>query len=146
MKVILLKDVRGVGQAHEVKNVADGYAVNYLFPHKLAEVATDAKMKELEAKRAAHEALLKKQDEILDKKVNQLGGKTVTIASRATEKGGFFKAIGVKDVARAILSEHALEIPEDAIEAASLKSVGEHIVTLRSKNGKADLTVIAKAA
>lgn len=36
MKIILLKDVRGVGKQYEEKNVSDGYAGNFLIPKKLA--------------------------------------------------------------------------------------------------------------
>jgi large subunit ribosomal protein L9 len=56
MKVILLKDVRGVGQHGTVQNVADGYAINRLFPAKLAEPATEAKLKEIEATAAVRAA------------------------------------------------------------------------------------------
>jgi large subunit ribosomal protein L9 len=44
MKVILLKDVKGVGKKGDVINAADGYARNFLFPRKLAEEATDSSM------------------------------------------------------------------------------------------------------
>lgn len=146
MKVILLKDVRGVGQRHEVRNVADGHAINYLFPQKLAEPATEAKIRELEAQKAAHEAELQKQEEALGKSVQQLNGKKVTLHVRATEKGGLFKAVTSKDVARAILAEHGIEIPESAIQfSAHIKTVGEHAVALASKSHKAELTVAVAA-
>ena len=47
MKVILTKDVRGIGAKNDVKLVSDGYAMNYLFPHNLAEPATPRKVAEL---------------------------------------------------------------------------------------------------
>ena len=147
MKIILLKDVRGVGQHHEVKTVADGYAVNFLFPHKLAEPATDAKMKELEVQKKAHEEELRLQEEQLDNKINQLRGKKVALTARATEKGGLFKAIVAKDVARVIREQHSLEIPEEVISfSAPIKTVGEHTATLSSKAHKADLVVAVAAA
>ncbi len=147
MKVILLKDVRGVGMHGEIKNVADGYATNGLFPKKLAEAATAEKIAEVEAKRAAHEAEAAKEAEQLDNKVSALRGKTVTISNRATEKGGLFKAVHEKDVAKAILEEHALAIPEDAISFPEpIKTVGEHVVILKSKNQKAELGVVVVPA
>jgi large subunit ribosomal protein L9 len=147
MKVILLKDIRGVGQHHEIKTVADGYAVNFLFPQKLAEPATEEKMKQLEGQKAAHEAELKKEEEVLDNKVLQLRGKRVVLSSRATEKGGLFKTIAAKDVARSILAEHSLEIPEEAISfPEAIKTVGEHVALLSSKSQKAELQVTIVAA
>ena len=146
MKIILLKDIRGVGLHGEVKNVADGYAINGLFPKKLAEAATQEKITEVEAKRVAHEAQAVKEAEQLDNKVAALRGKTVTISSRATEKGGLFKAVHEKDIVKAILGEHALALPEDAISFPEpVKTVGEHVVLLKSKNQKAELGVVVVA-
>ncbi len=143
MKVILLKDVRGVGMHGEIKNVADGYAINGLFPKKLAEAATAEKIAEVEAKRAAREAEVQKEAEQLDNKIAALRGKIVTVSGRATEKGGLFKAVHEKDIAKAILGEHALAIPEDAITFPEpVKTVGEHIILLKSKNQKAELGVV----
>lgn len=142
MKVIFLKDVRGVGRAMEIKNVADGYAVNMLFPRKLAEPATEEKVKKLETQKQAAELAVKKEEEILDKKVLSLKGKIISISAKATEKGGLFKTITTKDIAKAILGEHALQIPEDSILFDSIKTTGEHAVGLRSKNAKAEMKVI----
>lgn len=143
MKVILLKDVRGVGLHGEIKNVADGYAINGLFPKKLAEAATPEKIAEVETKRTAHEAEATKEQELLDSKVAALRGKTVSIAARATEKGGLFKAIHEKDVAKAILVDHSLAIPEESITfPEAVKTVGEHVVMLSSKNNKVEFGVI----
>ncbi|MGC9602547.1 MAG: 50S ribosomal protein L9 [Minisyncoccia bacterium] len=146
MKVIFLKDVRRVGQHGEIKNVADGYAANFLFPQKLAEPATEAKIAQFEKQKQEHAALLAKQEEQQDKKVASLRGKKVTISARATEKGGLFKAITAKDVAKAILGEHSLEIGEDMLHIPEpIKTIGEHKVSLVSKNQKAELAVIITA-
>lgn len=143
MKVILLKDVRGVGHHGEIKHVADGYAINKLFPTKLAEPATEEKMKQIEAQKAQAEAARAKEEAELDTKVLALRGKKVSIAARATEKGGLFKSITEHDVAKAIRAEHSLEIPEDTIGIAEpIKTVGEHMVSLKSKNYKAEFGVV----
>ncbi|WP_289754005.1 50S ribosomal protein L9, partial [Faecalibaculum rodentium] len=66
MKVILLKDVKKVGKADELKEVSDGYARNFLIPKGLALAASPANLKAYEQemqKRAANEAELKKQAE-----------------------------------------------------------------------------------
>ncbi len=140
MKVILLKDVRRVGQHGDVKDVAEGYARNFLFPQKLAEAATDDKLKAFEARKAAQEQELRAQDEVLDKKVSSLRGKKITVTARATEKGGLFKSVSAKDAAKAILAEHSLEIPESAIQVPEhIKILGEHPILLRGKSQKAEL-------
>ncbi|KKW15995.1 MAG: 50S ribosomal protein L9 [Parcubacteria group bacterium GW2011_GWA2_50_10b] len=69
MKVILLKDVKGVGKRFEEKNVSDGYALNFLLPKTLAVVADKAgiaKAKQLkeqsDAKRAAEERIINEKE------------------------------------------------------------------------------------
>ena len=142
MKVILLKDVRGVGMHGEVKTVADGYAINKLFPTKMAEPATEDKIKQYHAKKAEHEAAMAKEEEQLGNKIKMLNAKKVTIAAKATEKGGLFKGIGEKEVAKAILAEHSLEIPVDLMTIDEpIKTTGEHAVKIESKSQKATLTV-----
>lgn len=147
MKVILLKDVRGVGQRHEVKNVADGYAVNFLFPHKAAEPATEEKLKHIQKEK--DEALAKAQEAQaqLQKKLDMLRGVRVTISSRATEKGGLFKAVSTKDIAKAILAQHSLEIPETQIVIAEpVRTTGGHTIQLKGAGSVVPLTVVVTAA
>lgn len=147
MKIILLKDVRGVGQHNEVKNVTDGYAINYLFPHKLAIPATEDKVKQLEEQKHLHEAARAKEEERLTNKIMSLRSKKVTLTVRATEKGGLFKSVTAKDVSKAILAEHSLEIPEASIHVPDhIKTTGEHPVVLSSKSQKVELVVAILAA
>jgi large subunit ribosomal protein L9 len=147
MKVILLKDVRGMGMHGAIKDVADGYALNKLFPQKLAEAATPERIKQIEAQVAARAAEREQEDKQLDTKVASLRGKIVSIPSRATEKGGLFKSITATDVAKAIRAEHSLEIPEDSITIAEpIKTVGEHVVMLQSKSNKVELGVAVTAS
>ena len=54
MKVALLKDVPKIGRKNEVKNVSDGYAMNFLFKNGLAEPATPQKIKNLEKAKLQH--------------------------------------------------------------------------------------------
>ncbi|HVU80108.1 MAG TPA: 50S ribosomal protein L9 [Candidatus Paceibacterota bacterium] len=147
MKVILLKDVRGVGVHGDVKHVADGYALNFLFPHKLAEAATEDKIHKLAAQKAAHQAEVEKEETELAGKVSQLRGKRVAISARTSEKGGLFKALTAKDVVRAIKAEFSIDIHEDAVHFSEpIKTAGEHAVEVRSKSQKAELTVVIVAA
>ena len=51
MKVIFLQDVARVGKRHDIKEINDGYAMNFLFPRKLAELATPSAIAELEKRK-----------------------------------------------------------------------------------------------
>src|SRR6185503_16461624 len=112
MKVILLKDVRGLGVNHAIKEVSDGYAVNFLFPQKLAEAATDEKIKKLALQQEAYEAELQAGEAALDASVATAEGKTVSLTARATEKGGLFKALTAKDILHGLKEEHSITLPE----------------------------------
>ena len=75
MKVILLQDVRGIGNKNDMKDVANGYARNFLFQNNLAKPATSGNVEELErtkAKLDQEEAVLKKHLEGLARKMNGL--------------------------------------------------------------------------
>lgn len=141
MKVILLADVKKIGRKGEVKVVADGYATNLLFPKKLAEPATEAKLKAHEEARLAKEAEKVAQEMAYDRMVDTLRGGKVEIKARATEKGGLFKAVGQKEVAQAIREQKSLEFPVPMIVMEPLHSTGEHTIGLKSANKKADLIV-----
>jgi large subunit ribosomal protein L9 len=146
VKVILLRDVRGCGQANTTVDVSDGYASNFLLPHKYAVIATEDKLKEFEAKKAQAEAAKAKEEQELHTKIKSLEAKSVTIVARATEKGGLFKALGVVDIAKAIRAQHSLEIPEACIEVAGpIKTTGEHKTKLVSKTAKAEFMVVVAA-
>jgi large subunit ribosomal protein L9 len=147
MKVILLKDVRGVGQHSEIKNVADGYAINFLFPQKLAEQATEEKIAQIASRKQEHDAELAKEEETLNQKIAELKGKKIVISSRATEKGGLFKAVTAKDIVRAIKAEFSVDIPEEVIDISEhIKTTGEHVVSLISKTKKTPFGVMIVAA
>ncbi|MDB5224796.1 MAG: ribosomal protein [Candidatus Adlerbacteria bacterium] len=146
MQVILRKDVRGLGRAHEVKNVAEGYAHNFLVPQGLAEIATPEKIAKLENASAADAAARKQAEDAQDSLVASLRSKSVTLTLKATEKGGLFKTVAPKDIAAAIKSQHNAEVQEAMIHMATpVKTVGEHTVELRSKSQKADLVVVVVA-
>jgi len=146
MKVIFLKDVRRVGRAGEIKDVADGYAANFLFPSKSAEPATPEKVAQIEKQREAAAEAIRKEEEVLRNKLASLQGKKVTIPVRATPKGGLFKTVVAKDVVKAILAEHALHIPEESVVSDPIKTVGEHTIHLVAKNKTVDFSVVVAAS
>ena len=55
MKILLLKDIPGVGQKNDIKEVAEGFARNFLFPKKLAIRATDMSVHAVERRKTARE-------------------------------------------------------------------------------------------
>ena len=83
MKVILLKDVRKVGQKYDVKTVSDGHALNLLIPQGLAIAATTEALKRVEAEKAKMVGAQKIHEELLAKNLKDLDGKVLTVKGKA---------------------------------------------------------------
>lgn len=145
MRVILVKDVPHLGQAHTLKEVADGYARNYLIPRGLAVYATRAALKVLEARlakaAAEQKALLAKAADL----IKQLKGAVVTLAGQA-EKDTLFGSFGADEIAAALAAQ-GIRVPANVIKLPkSLKKVGEHAVIIEfSPALKTALTVRVRA-
>ncbi len=125
MKVIFLKDVKGKGKKGEVKNVADGYAHNFLIKQGLAKEANSANISTLDAqkkkeeKEAAEElAEAKKMKEVLD----QI---TVQLTAKAGEGGRLFGSITTKQVAEELQKKHGIKIDKRKMELAdAIRTLG----------------------
>ena len=83
MKVILLKDVKGTGKKGEVKEVSDGYAKNFLLPKKMAVVADNTNIKELNEKNKSKELKAQKEYEEAVELGKKMEDMSVTIYSKA---------------------------------------------------------------
>ena len=132
MKVILLKDVKGLGKAGDLVNAKDGYARNFLFPKAAAVEATPANMKKWEADKKA-EALNKEKEqaEALELK-NKIESLTVKIQGKAGEGGRLFGSITSKDIADALKDQHKIDIDRRKIELKdNIKSLGQSQVDVR---------------
>jgi large subunit ribosomal protein L9 len=116
MKVIFLKDVKGKGKKGEVKNVADGYAHNFLIKQGLAKEANNANISTLDAlkkkeEKAAAEELAEAQKlkEVLD----QI---TVELTAKAGEGGRLFGSITTKQIAEELQKKHGIKIDKRKME------------------------------
>ena len=146
MKVLLLQEVKGVGEAGQVKEVAEGYARNYLIPKKLAVAATPAALKEHEQRQAAE----KKRQAKIDEEMRELGKKisasSVTIRSKVGEGGKLYGSVTTADVAEAMERQLGLAVDKRKIEIEEpIRHVGEYKVPVKlSKNVGATITVIVE--
>lgn len=132
MKVIFLKDVKGKGKKGEVKNVADGYAHNFLLKQGLAKEANSANISTLDAqkkkeeKAAAEElAEAKKLKEVLDKI-------TVELTAKAGEGGRLFGSITTKQIAEELQKKHDIKIDKRKMELAdAIRTLGHTKVPVK---------------
>ena len=116
MKVIFLKDVKGIGKKGEIKNVADGYANNFLFKQGLAIEATPANLKALEAQKQKEQRQAAEELANAKKLKEQLEKLTVEIAAKAGEGGRLFGSITSKQIAEALQAQHGLKLDKRKIE------------------------------
>ncbi|WP_297134208.1 50S ribosomal protein L9 [Terrisporobacter sp.] len=115
MKVILLKDIKGTGKKGEVKDVSDGYARNFLLPKKMAVVADQTNVKELNEKNKSKEIKAQKEYEEaveLGKKMEEMA---VTIYSKSGDGGRLFGSITSKDIAEQLKKQHSIEVDKRKI-------------------------------
>ncbi len=99
MKVVLLQEVQGLGGPGTIKDVADGYARNYLLPKKLATAATAGALKQIEQMRATEERRQAKLDAQAAGLAARIEGQEVTFRVRAGEEGRLYGSVTNADVA-----------------------------------------------
>jgi large subunit ribosomal protein L9 len=146
MKVIFLKDVPKVGKRHDIKEVNDGYASNFLFPMKLAEKATPQSILNLERRQKEIKIERAIQEELLIKNLEEIKGKVITISGKANEKGSLFSAIHKKEIIDLMKKEHRADIDEDCILLPKpIKELGEFEIPITIKNKKSSFKLIVKA-
>jgi len=127
MQIILLERVAGLGNLGDVVTVKNGYARNFLIPTAKAKRATEANLKEFEARRAELEA---KQAAILaDAQARQakLHGQTITIAQKAGVDGRLFGSVTNADIAAAIVATGVEALKSNVrLPEGPFKAVGEY--------------------
>ena len=145
MKVIFLQDVARVGKKYDVKEINGGYAVNFLFPRKLAEPATPKAIVELEKRKKTIEIEREVQEELLMKNLEEIKDKVVTIKAKADEKGHLFSGIKNKEIVEEMHKQQHAEIAEEFIVLEKpIKEVGEFDIPIEIKGKKSSFKLIVE--
>src|SRR5438105_4685160 len=132
MRVILKREVGGLGRPGDVKDVADGYAQNFLLPRGLAIEATAGQMKHLAQERAADKAKKDRAHADAEDLAARLATITLIFKLKAGEQGKTFGSVTSKDVADALKKEHRIEIDRTKISLGEqVKTLGTHSVEIR---------------
>ena len=147
MRVVFLDDVEGVARAGEIKNVADGYARNYLLPRKLAAAATTTMVQQAEARAKAIAREQEKVDEAARAVVAKLGDKPLVLKARAGEQGKLFGSVTASDIAAAINKRAKAEVEHrQVLLEAPIKEVGTFEVAVAlTRNVRVQVTVAVEA-
>lgn len=113
MKVIFLQDVRGVAKKGELKEVAEGYARNFLFAKNLAKVATEAAVAQVKLEEKKKEQMKKEMIENARKQVALIQGRTLTFRMKS-KNGKLFGSVGSREIAE-MLAKEGIQISEKAV-------------------------------
>ena len=130
MNVILLKDVEKVGLRGDVVSVARGYARNFLFPRRLAEEATSARVAELqkrEARVARHEAKNADQAQAI---AATLGKTELRFEMKAGPTGSLFGSVTPTDIADELWTKAKVRIDRRKIGVDNIKRIGRYQVPI----------------
>jgi large subunit ribosomal protein L9 len=143
MKVLFKKDVADVARAGQVKDVADGYARNFLIPRGFAVAATAAALKqvaEVQAVAARHAA---EQETAARELKSRLEAEPIVVQAKAGSQGRLYGSVTTADVATAIQKQLGTAIERRDLEITEpVRQVGSYIVAARLHRGvTANLTV-----
>jgi large subunit ribosomal protein L9 len=148
VRVILKAEVRGLGRTGEIKDVADGYARNYLLPKGLAIEATGGELKQLAQERQSEKTKKDRAHQDAEELAKRLDDVTLVFKLKAGEQGKTFGSVTAKEVADALKKETKADIDKTKIVLHEpLRSLGVHRVEVRLLSDvRANVTVAIEPA
>jgi large subunit ribosomal protein L9 len=148
VRVILKAEVRGLGRTGEIKDVADGYARNYLLPKGLAIEATGGELKVLAQERQTEKTKKDRAHQDAEELAKRLGQVTLVFKLKAGDQGKTFGSVTAKEVADALKKEAKADIDKTKIVLREpLRSLGIHKVEVRLLTDvRANVTVAIEPA
>jgi len=136
MKVLLIKDVKSLGKAGEIKEVKDGYGQNFLIAKGFAKRATDEVIEEWKkeqeemAKREAEEIARLKEIE------KRLGDIKLVIRHKLGANGSLYGAVTKEEIAEALKAQEGIEIDKKSVEIKQpIKTAGNFDISLKLGHG-----------
>lgn len=148
MKVILREEVRKLGMPGDIKNVADGFARNYLIPRKLAMPATPSATAWFEKGKEKRQKLREKEAEAFRAQAAKLEGTSLSFSRQVSEGGKLYGSVGKTDIVKS-LKASGHDVPGSAVMLeSSIKEVGEHTVEIRfhaDVTAKIKVSVVARS-
>ncbi|MBI4011067.1 MAG: 50S ribosomal protein L9 [Candidatus Rokubacteria bacterium] len=131
MKIILMEDVPSLGHRGEVRDVATGYARNYLLPKKLALPATPGNLQNLEHLTRQRERVEAKAREEAQATADRIAALELAVATRASEDGRLFGSVSAQDIVE-FLGRHRIPVEKRRVLLEEpIKALGDYQVPVR---------------
>jgi large subunit ribosomal protein L9 len=145
VKVILTKDVSKLGKSGEMKNVADGYAQNFLIPQQLAVPAAGGAYRAWQHDVASREEKRAKEREENEIAATRIGSTTLTLGVKVGDAGKLYGSVGAKEIAEA-LGRRGIEVDRHKVDLDEpLKSLGTYKVAIKVYGGLSpEVTVVVE--
>ncbi len=136
MDIILLEDIRKLGQLGDTVAVKNGYARNFLVPQGMAVSATKDNLAMFEERRAELERTAKNTLTAAEARAEKLNELLVTIERLAGEEGKLFGSVGTNDIATAISTAAGVEVikREVMMPDGAIRAIGEYEISLSLHN------------
>ncbi len=132
MRVILLQDVEGLGKAGDLKDVANGYARNYLLPKRMAAGATPQLLANYQQRIAAEQRKLEKQVDQNRQQAERLGQVTLTFKARVGSQGRLYGSITSQDIAAGLRESEGIAIDRRMIGLPDpIRALGTYMVPVK---------------
>ncbi|GCE14161.1 50S ribosomal protein L9 [Tengunoibacter tsumagoiensis] len=132
MKVILLQNVEGLGKAGDLKEVANGYARNYLVPRQFAAAATPGLITNRTQRIAAEQRKLEKQAEANRQQAERLNEVTLTFRAKVGTQGRLYGSITSQDIVAALRDAEKITVDRRTIELPDpIRSLGTFSVPVK---------------
>ncbi|MGO9179450.1 MAG: 50S ribosomal protein L9 [Candidatus Limnocylindrales bacterium] len=145
MKVILTADVEKIGKSGELRDVAEGFARNYLIPKKLAVPAAGGAYRAWQHDIASREEKRRREREEAEVAANRINSTTLTMGVKVGEGGKLYGSITAKEIADALgrrgimVDRHKIELDEP------LKALGTYKVAVKVFSGMTpEVTVVVE--
>ena len=136
MKVILCADIKNVGKKDQVINASDGYAINFLFPKKLAVPADKENMSKLQAKQDSKQYKRDLELEEAKKIASKLGEITLKIKTKSGENGKIFGSITSKEIVQNLEEQFKIVVDKKKVNLKEpIKALGTTNVELKLFEG-----------
>lgn len=147
MKVLFKKDVADVARAGQVKDVADGYARNFLIPRGLAVVANSAALKQVAEVQAVAARRAGEEEQAARELKGKLESQPIVLEAKAGSAGRLYGSITTADVVAAAKKQSGADLDRRDVEIAEpVRQLGSYPVTVRlHKNVTATVTIEVRA-
>ncbi len=135
MKVILQQDIKNLGDAGDIKEVAEGYARNFLLPKKLVIPASDSSKRVIEHQKKLIKLKKDKRKKKVEKYAEELKNVEIKIIVQTGEEGKLFGSVTSMDIAKK-LNEKGFDIDKRKIVLeAPIKQAGEYEIPVKLHEG-----------